>query len=90
MLGHVVNGLSFAVLAVIDGAVRRSYPVHVTQIVRSVAKKPVVTTPKCPCGRPYGSRNNPWQDQTRSPELTQIDAQLTQFFHEKLIILYRI
>jgi putative transposase len=78
----VVNGLSFAVLAVVAGAVRESHPVHVTQIVYSTAKKPVGTALKRPCGRPLGSRNKPLQDQTRSPELTRIDAQLTQFLHE--------
>jgi putative transposase len=80
--GHMVKGLSFGMLAVVDGDARRSYPVHVTQIVHSSAKKSVVTTPKRPRGRPLGSRNKPLQDQTRSPELTRIDAQLTQFLHE--------
>jgi hypothetical protein len=78
----VVKGLSFAVLAVVDGDTRKSHPVHVTQIVHATEKKPVATTPKRPRGRPLGSRNKPLQDQTRLPELTRIDAQLTQFLHE--------
>jgi putative transposase len=61
--GHVVKGLSFAVLAVVDGDTRRSYPVHVTQIVYATQKKPGVATPKHPRGRPLGSRNKPLQDQ---------------------------
>ena len=52
------------------------------QIVRSPEVNPVVTTTKRPRGRPLGSCNKPLQDQPRSPELTRIDTQITQFLHE--------
>ena len=80
--GHVVTGLSFGVLALVDVDDRKSRPVHLAQIVRSHALNPVVTTTKRPRGRPLGSRNKPHQDQPLSPELTRIDTQITQFLHE--------
>ena len=80
--GHVVKGLSFGVLALVDVDDRKSRPVHLTQIVRSHALNPVVTTTKRPRGRPLGSCNKPHQDQPLSPEQTRIDAQITQFLHE--------
>jgi putative transposase len=80
--GHVVTGLSFGVLALVDVDDRNSHPVHLTQIVRSHALNPVVTTTKRPRGRPLGSRNKPHQDQQRSPESARIDTQITQFLHE--------
>jgi putative transposase len=80
--GHVVKGLSFGVLALVDVDERNSRPVHLTQIVRSHALNPVITPTKRPRGRPLGSRNKPLQDQPRSPELTRIDTQITQFLHE--------
>ena len=43
---------------------------------------PVITPAKRPRGRPLGSHNKPLQDQTRSPELAQIDTQITQILHE--------
>ena len=80
--GHVVKGLSFGVLALVDVDDRKSRPVHLTQIVRSHALNPVVTTTKRPRGRPRGSRKKPLQDQPLSPELARIDTQITQFLHE--------
>ena len=80
--GHVVKGLSFGVLALVDVDDRKSHPVHLTQIVRSHALNPVVTAPKRPRGRPRGSRKKPLQDQPLSPELARIDTQITQFLHE--------
>jgi len=80
--GHVVKGLSFGVLALVDVDDRKSRPVHLTQIVRSHALNPVVTTTKRPRGRPLGSRNKPHQDQQLSPESARIDTQITQFLHE--------
>ena len=43
--GHVVTGLSFGVLALVDVDDRNSHPVHLTQIVRSHALNPVITSP---------------------------------------------
>ena len=80
--GHVVKGLSFGVLALVDVDDRKSRPVHLTQIVRSHALNPVITPTKRPRGRPLGSRNKPLQDQPCSPELARIDTQITQFLHE--------
>ena len=80
--GHVVTGLSFGVLALVDVDDRKSHPVHLTQIVRSHALNPVVTAPKRPRGRPRGSRKKLLQDQPLSPELARIDTQITQFLHE--------
>ena len=48
----------------------------------SHAINPVVTAPNRPRGRPLGSHNKPLQDQPRSPELAQIDTQITQILHE--------
>jgi hypothetical protein len=80
--GHVVKGLAFGVLALVDVDDRKSRPVHLTQIVRSHALNPVITTTKRPRGRPRGSRNKPHQDQPLSPESARIDTQITQFLHE--------
>lgn len=80
--GHVVTGLAFSTLAVIDVTDPHSYPVHVTQITHSHAQKPVTLMPKRPRGRPRGSRNKSSQDQPCSPELARIDAQIAQFLHE--------
>ncbi len=80
--GHVVTGLSFGALSLVNVNERKSHPVHLMQIVRSHALNPVVTTTKRPRGRPLGSRKKPLQDQPRSPELARIDTQITQFLHE--------
>ena len=61
---------------------RNNHPVYLTQIVCSHTLNPVITSAKRPRGRPLGSHNKPLQDQPRSPEVAQIDTQITQILHE--------
>ena len=72
--GHVVTGLSFGALALVDVDDRNSRPVYLTQIVRSHALNPFITPTKRPRGCPLGSCKKPLQDQPLSPELARIDT----------------
>lgn len=78
---RVIPSLSFFVFAVIDVNERRSYPLHVTQVVKAVAEAPKAQAApapaaKRPVGRPTGSRNKSSQPPSLNPELTQIQAML--------------
>lgn len=83
--GHVIPGLAFFSLALIDTTQRRSFPVRIEQVVRSEAEKaasqakaaakqaPKPTAPRKP-GRPKGSKNKTAADVVLSPELLRIQA----------------
>ena len=78
---RVIPSLSFFVFAVIDVNERRSYPLHVTQVVKEVAEAQTTQASpapaaKRPLGRPKGSRNKPSQPPSLNPELTRIQAML--------------
>jgi hypothetical protein len=83
--GHVIPGLAFFSLALIDTTHRRSFPVRIEQVVRTAAEKaasrakavakqaPKPAEPRKP-GRPKGSKNKTAADVVLSPELLRIQA----------------
>ena len=83
--GHVIPGLAFFSLALIDTTQRRSFPVRIEQVVRTAAEKaasrakavakqaPKPAAPRKP-GRPKGSKNKTAADVVLSPELLRIQA----------------
>jgi hypothetical protein len=89
--GHVIPGLAFFSLALIDTTQRRSFPVRIEQVVRTAAEKaasrakavakqaPKPAALRKP-GRPKGSKNKTAADVVLSPELlriqTMVQAQL--------------
>ena len=69
------------VLCTIDVTERRSYPLHITQVVKAESESKTVAPPpgpaaKRPVGRPKGSQNKPSQPPLLNPELTRIQAML--------------
>jgi putative transposase len=84
---RVIPGLSFFALSLINVQEEHSYPLQVTQTVKSAeekaaskaktaAKKAKKTTEKCKRGRPKGSKNRVKQEVTLSAELLRIQKAL--------------
>ena len=84
---QVIPGLSFFVLSLINVQEEQSYPMQITQIVKSVeekaaskakaeAKKVKKTGEKKKPGRPKGSKNKDKQDVVLNPELLRIQQAL--------------
>jgi hypothetical protein len=80
--------LSFFALALIDVQQRRSYPLHVAQVIKPApacsppATRPPVVSPKRPVGRPKGSQSRPRTQPSLSPELLRIQSQLQAFLSQ--------
>ena len=87
LYGKPVPGLAFFALSLVSTQQRRSFPIHVEQVVRSDAekaaskakadaKKQTPSTAKRRPGRPKGSKNTPKADGALSPELMRITGLL--------------
>ena len=87
LYGKPVPGLAFFALSLVSIQQRRSFPIHVEQVVRSaaekaaskakaVAKKPPPSPSKRRPGRPKGSKNTPKAAVPRTPELLRIASML--------------
>jgi len=87
LYGKPVPGLAFFTLSFVSIQQRRSFPIHVEQVVRSdaekaaskakaAAKKQPPSTAKRRPGRPKGSKNTPKADGALSPELLRITGML--------------
>jgi putative transposase len=87
LYGKPVPGLAFFALSFVSIQQRRSFPIHVEQVVRSDAekaarkakadaKKQPPSTAKRRPGRPKGSKNTPKADGALSPELWRITGML--------------
>jgi putative transposase len=87
LYGKPVPGLAFFTLALVSVQQRRSFPLHVEQVVRSDAEKAaskakaVAKRPKAPGakrrpGRPKGSKNKAQASGTFTPELVRITGWL--------------
>jgi hypothetical protein len=87
LYGKPVPGLAFFTLSLVSTQQRRSFPIHVEQVVRSTAenaaskakadaKKQTPATAKRRPGRPKGRKNTPKADVTRTPELLRITGML--------------
>ena len=82
---RVIPGLSFFAFSVIDVNARQSYPIQVSQMVKSAGektkkdyKKPVETAKRSK-GRPKGSKNKKDEKPNLSPELLRIQPILQAF-----------
>jgi len=80
---QVIPGLSFFALSLVNVREEQSYPLQVTQIVKSEeekaaskAKKVKKTGEKKKAGRPKGSKNKDKQDVVLNPELLRIQKAL--------------
>ncbi len=82
---RVIPGLSFFAFSVIDVQERRSYPIHVVQMVKPAGEKAKKEKPKPakahkrPVGRPKGSKNKKDAKPTLSAELLRIQPVLQAF-----------
>ena len=87
LYGKPVPGLAFFTLSFVSIQQRRSFPIHIEQVVRSdaekaaskakaAAKKQPPSTAKRRPGRPKGSKNTPKADGALSPELLRITGML--------------
>jgi putative transposase len=87
LYGKPVPGLAFFTFSLVSTQQRRSFPIHVEQVVRSDAekaaskanadaKKQAPSTAKRHPGRPKGSKNTPKADVTLTPELGRIAGML--------------
>jgi putative transposase len=85
---RVISGLSFFTFSLVNVREERSYPLQVTQVVKSAeekaaskikaeAKKATKTSgEKCKRGRPKGSKNKVKQEVALNPELVRIQTAL--------------
>jgi putative transposase len=85
---RVISGLAFFTFSLVDVEAERSYPLQMTQVVRSTeekaaskakkeAKKAVAkTSEKRKRGRPKGSKNNSKKEVVLNPELVRIQTAL--------------
>jgi putative transposase len=88
LYGKPVPGLAFFTLSLVSTQERRSFPVHVEQVVRSdaekaaskakaAAKKQKSSTDTRRRGRPKGSKNKNKAEVTLTPELGRITSMIT-------------
>src|SRR5262252_7184529 len=92
LYGKPVPGLAFFTLSLVSTQQRRSFPLHVEQVVRSDAEKAArkakaaakpskgAQATRRP-GRPKGRKNTPKAAATLTPELVRITAMLTALLH---------
>ena len=84
---RVIPGLSFFAFSLVNVREEHSYPLQITQVVKSAeekaaskakaeAKKIKKTTEKCRPGRPKGSKNKVKQEIVLNPELLRIQSAL--------------
>jgi putative transposase len=78
---RVIPGLAFFTLALVSTRQRRSFPVHIEQVVRSAAEKAASQAPPPAAerrkpGRPRGSKTNRQAAVVLTPELQRIQAML--------------
>jgi len=85
---RVIPGLAFFTFSLVDVAAERSYPLQMTQVVRSAAEKAaskarqeakkvaVKTAEKRKPGRPKGSKNKSKKEVVLNPELLRIQTAL--------------
>ena len=92
LYGKPVPGLAFFTLSLVSVQARRSFPMHVEQVVRSdaekaaskakaAAKKQTSSTAKRRPGRPKGSKKTPKADVPLTPELGRITGMLGALLH---------
>lgn len=88
LYGKPVPGLAFFTLSLVSTQERRSFPLHVEQVVRSdtekaaskakaAAKQQKPSTAQRRRGRPKGSKNKNKADVTLTPELWRINSMIT-------------
>jgi putative transposase len=88
LYGKPVPGLAFFTLSLVSTQERRSFPLHVEQVVRSdaekaaskakaAAKQQKLSTNQRRRGRPKGSKNQNKTDVTLTPELGRIKSMIT-------------
>jgi hypothetical protein len=88
LYGKPVPGLAFFTLSLVSTQERRSFPLHVEQVVRSdaekaaskakaAAKQQKPSTAQRRRGRPKGSKNKRKADVTLTPELWRINSMIT-------------
>jgi DDE superfamily endonuclease len=88
LYGKPVPGLAFFTLSLVSTQERRSFPLHVEQVVRSdaekaaskakaAAKQQKPSTAQRRRGRPKGSKNKSKADVTLTPELGRINSMIT-------------
>ena len=74
---RVIPSVSFLAISLIDVQARRSYPLHIEQILPSPANdKPATTQAKRKLGRPKGSKNHVKPDPVLSPILQLLQGML--------------
>jgi putative transposase len=74
---RVIPSVSFLALALIDVQERRSYPLHIQQLLPSALDPQLsVAQPKRPRGRPKGSKNHAQPDPILSPLLRLLQAMI--------------
>ena len=74
---RVIPSVSFLAISLIDVQERRSYPLHIEQILSSpTSNKPDVAPPKRKPGRPKGSKNHVKPDPTLNPMLQLLQGML--------------
>ena len=84
---RVISGLSFFTFSLVNVCEERSYPLQITQVVKSAAekanskakaeaKRAKKTTEKRKLGRPKGSQNKVKQEVVLNPELVRVQAAL--------------
>src|SRR4029453_11247380 len=92
LYGKPVPSLAFFTLSLVSVQARRSFPMHVEQVVRSdaekaaskakaAAKKQTSSTAKRPPARPKGSKKTPKADVPLTPELGRITGMLGALLH---------
>jgi putative transposase len=92
LYGKPVPSLAFFTLSLVSVQARRSFPMHVEQVVRSdaekaaskakaAAKKQTSSTAKRRPGRPKGSKKTPKADVPLTPELGRITGMLGALLH---------
>jgi hypothetical protein len=88
LYGKPVPGLAFFTLSLVSTQERRSFPLHVEQVVRSdaekaaskakaAAKQQKPATDQRRRGRPKGRKNKPKAEVTLTPELGRIESMIT-------------
>lgn len=74
---QVIPSISFLAISLIDVQERRSYPLHIEQILpSSPSNKPAAAQPKRKPGRPRGSKNHAKPDPNLSPMLRLLQGML--------------
>jgi hypothetical protein len=75
---RVIPSISFLTLSLIDVQERRSYPLHIQQLMPTAQDEvPPSTVPKRPRGRPKGSKNHVKPEPVLSPLLQVLQAMFT-------------